>query len=98
MSNQKTPEHGMPAPTEPAIEKTPSQTFMAGGFGTRRDAAIYLGISEPSVSRLVRRGDLKAYRVAGRRLVRVKRTDCDEFMAARPAFTAWKATGVRHGR
>jgi excisionase family DNA binding protein len=71
---------------------------MDGGYGTGKDVALYMGVSEPSVWRLSRRGRLKSYRLASLRLVRFKRADCDEFMTAHPAFAERSIKGVRHGR
>ena len=60
----------------------PSDNFMQGGFGTSEDAALYLRVSIVTVRREVRRGRLKAYRVGGRKLVRLKRSDCDAYLEA----------------
>ena len=62
---------------------SPTQVFMAGGWGTLRDAAAYLGhVSTLTLRREIKRGRLRAYKVGGRKLLRLKRTDCDRFIEA----------------
>ncbi len=66
----------------------PSDNFMQGGFGTSEDAALYLCVSIVTVRREVRRGRLKAYRAGGRKLVRLKRSDCDAYLQAQQVRSA----------
>ncbi|MER3485439.1 MAG: hypothetical protein C4345_05155 [Chloroflexota bacterium] len=42
---------------------------------TKRQAADYLQVSLPTINNYVRRGLLRAYKLPGRRLVRIKRED-----------------------
>ena len=58
----------------------PSDNFMQGGFGTPEDAARYLCISGVTLRREIRREQLTAYRVGGRKLLRLKREDCDAYL------------------
>ena len=58
----------------------PSRVFTDGGWGTAEDAAAYMGISLSVTRRAIRRGDLAAFRVGGRKLVRLKREHCDQFL------------------
>ena len=60
----------------------PSDNFMQGGFGTSEDAALYLCVSIVTLRREIRRGRLTAYRVGGRKLLRLKREDCDAYLQA----------------
>ena len=64
------------------IAVQPSKVFMAGGFGTVEDAARYLCISVVTLRREIRREQLRAYRVGGRKLLRLKRDDCDAYLLA----------------
>jgi excisionase family DNA binding protein len=54
---------------------------------TVRDAAQYLGVSEPTVWRMLRGGELPRTKIRGRTLVR--RVDLDIFLA--------RAARARHG-
>ena len=58
----------------------PSEVFMAGGWGTSLDAAAYMRLSIVTLRREIHRGRLKAYRVGGRKLLRLKREDCDAYL------------------
>ena len=58
----------------------PSDNFMQGGFGTSEDATRYLCISVVTLRREIHRGRLTAYRVGGRKLLRLKREDCDAYL------------------
>jgi excisionase family DNA binding protein len=55
---------------------------MDGGWGDANDTAAYLDISPSVTRRAIRRGDLAAFRVGGRKLVRLKREHCDAYMLA----------------
>ena len=44
------------------------------------DAAAYLRVSERTMRRAVAAGEIKAYRVGGRRDLRFRREDLDKFM------------------
>jgi excisionase family DNA binding protein len=59
----------------------PSDVFMQGGWGLPEDACAYLGgLSRSTLRREIRRGRLRAYKVGGRKLLRLKRADCDAYM------------------
>jgi excisionase family DNA binding protein len=76
----------------------PSDVFMQGGFGNVEDAAGYLGISVVTVHREVRRGTLSAYRIGGRKLIRMLRADCDAYARAVPAVEKYQPRIVRRSR
>lgn len=59
---------------------TPGETFLAGGWGDINDAAAYAKCSTVTISREIRRGRLSAYRVGGRKLIRLKREHVDAWM------------------
>ena len=63
-------------------EGEPTRAFMAGGWGTSLDAAAYMRLSIVTLRREIRRGRLRAYRVGGRKLLRLKRDDCDAYLLA----------------
>ena len=50
--------------------------FVQGGWGTVDQAGEYMGISVVAVRREIRRGRLRAYRVGGRKLLRLKKEHC----------------------
>jgi excisionase family DNA binding protein len=47
---------------------------------TLRDVAVALRVSEKTVRRLVKRGDLPGFKVGGRGLVRIKQEDLDVYL------------------
>ena len=51
---------------------------------TRADAAVYSRMSVPTISRAIRAGRLRAYRIAGGRAVRLHRDDLDAWLRAVP--------------
>ena len=55
---------------------------MQGGWGTLLDASLYTGVNRKSLSKDIRRGLLLAYRIGGRKCVRLRRTDCDRYVEA----------------
>ncbi len=77
---------------------TPSDVFMNGGWGDINDAAGYMGISVVTVHREIRRGTLTAYRIGGRKLIRMLRSDCDAYMQAVPAVEKYQPRIVRRSR
>lgn len=80
------------------MKTTPSDVFMQGGWGDITDAAGYMGISVVTVHREVRRGTLTAYRIGGRKLIRMLRTDCDAYMRTVPAVEKYQPRIVRRSR
>ncbi len=61
----------------------PSAVFMAGGWGSVGDASAYLGgVSVSVLRREIRRGRLRALKVGGRKLLRLKREHCDAYLEA----------------
>ena len=50
---------------------------------TRADVAAYARLSVPTISRAIRAGRLRAYRIAGGRAVRLHRMDVDGWLRAR---------------
>ena len=60
----------------------PTAVFMAGGWGDVHDAASYAGVSADVLYREIRRGRLQAFKVGGRKLVRLKREHVDAYMFA----------------
>jgi len=65
---------------------------MAGGWGDALDAAAYMDISLSVTRRAIRRGDLAAFRVGGRKLVRLKREHCDQFLFNQQVAVPVKST------
>jgi excisionase family DNA binding protein len=56
---------------------------MIGGWGTVEDASLYMGgVSTVTIRREIRRGRLQAYKVGGRKLLRLKREHCDRYLEA----------------
>jgi excisionase family DNA binding protein len=54
---------------------------MAGGWGSVGDASAYLGgVSVSVLRREIRRGHLRAFKVGGRKLLRLKREHCDAYL------------------
>ena len=78
----------MQTQTKRVADSQPSAVFMAGGFGTVEDAARYLCISVVTLRREIRREQLRAYRVGGRKLLRLKREDCDAYLQAQQVRSA----------
>lgn len=71
-----------PAPTStptPPASPAPLPVFMSPF-----EAAEYLGVHPKSVRRYVSRGDLVAYRVAGSRLIKIRRDDLDALLQPIP--------------
>lgn len=62
----------------------PTAAFLAGGWGDVLDAALYMGISVVTVHREVRACRLQAFRVGGRKLIRLKKEHCDSYLQAAP--------------
>ena len=50
---------------------------------TRADAAAYSRMSVPTISRAIRAGRLRAYRIAGGRAIRLHRDDLDRWLRSR---------------
>ena len=50
---------------------------------TRADAARYARLSVASISRAIRTGRLRAYRIAGGRAIRLHRDDLDRWLRSR---------------
>ena len=69
-------------------EGEPTRAFMAGGWGTSLDAAAYMRLSIVTLRREIHRGRLTAYRVGGRKLLRLKREDCDAYLQAQQVPSA----------
>ena len=59
---------------------------------TRADAARYGRLSVASISRAIRTGRLRAYRIAGGRAIRLHRDDIDRWL--RSTSTRERVTGV----
>jgi excisionase family DNA binding protein len=62
----------------------PSAAFVAGGWGDVIDAALYMGVSVVTVHREIRASRLQAFRVGGRKLIRLKKEQCDGYLQAAP--------------
>jgi excisionase family DNA binding protein len=62
----------------------PSAAFMDGAWGGVVDAAMYMGISVVTVHREIRAHRLPAFRVGGRKLIRLKKEHCDAYLQAAP--------------
>jgi excisionase family DNA binding protein len=63
-----------PETRQPPHEPRPSPWM------TRADAATYARVSVASISRAIRAGRLRAYRIAGGRAVRLHRDDVDAWL------------------
>ena len=50
---------------------------------TRADVAAYARLSVPTISRAIRAGRLRAYRIAGGRAIRLHRDDLDRWLRSR---------------
>jgi excisionase family DNA binding protein len=74
----------------------PTAVFMAGGWGDVHDASAYLGnVSVDVLYREIRRGHLQAWKVGGRKLVRLKREHVDAYMLAQQVAVPVKGSAVR---
>lgn len=53
---------------------------------TPQDAAVSAGVSERTIRRYIASGVLPAYRLAGRRLLRIRRADLDGLLERVPSM------------
>ena len=60
--------------------RDPDWPSLASPWFTRRDAAAYALVSVATLSRSIRTGRLRAYRIAGGRAVRLHRDDVDAWL------------------
>lgn len=58
---------------------------------SQAEAAEYLGVTTRTIRSYIARGDLKAGRVRGSRVVRIRQSDLDDLIAPIPT-TSWEAS------
>lgn len=69
-----------------APQPQPSTTDVRQGYADLEAAALFLGVSQRTIRRMISRGQLRGYRYG--QLVRVKWSDLDDVMQPIPAAAA----------
>ena len=75
--------------TPPPVADTAFADFLAGKWGTAREACRYLSLSLSVVRRDTRAGRIKAYAVGGRKLIRYRRSDLDSYLESQAAVASF---------